>query len=261
MRKLLLLGLIINCFSCSEDPEPIDCEIAGPILSLGLATSATSCSIADGTLNVSASGGKQPYTFTLNDNAGQADGQFNNLHAGIYRVIVTDANGCAKSVDNVSIKASDFSFTANITADNSCLSGNGQIEINVTQVNPPYLYKLGTGDFSEDNSFPGLSVGTYGFVVKDNNDCSIFLNLTVPRGFTGVSWTDDIRPIITKSCTLSGCHDGKTRIDLSVFGNAKTHAENIKSKTQDRSMPREGTLSQSEIDIIACWVDDGAVLN
>ncbi len=261
MRKLLLFVLIVNCLSCSDDPEPIDCEIAGPILSLGLVTSATSCSIADGALEVSATGGKEPYEFSLNDQPPQADGQFTNLSAGVYRVIVTDANECSRSVDNVSIRASDFSFTADITADNSCLSDNGQIIVNVTEVNPPYLYKLGTGDYGNDNTFSNLSMGTYGIVVKDNNECSIFLSLTVPRGFSGTSWINEIKPIIDKSCALSGCHDGGARTDLRVLENAQTQAKNMKSKTQDRSMPREGTLSQSEIDLIACWVDDGALNN
>jgi hypothetical protein len=261
MRKFLLLILIVNCFSCSDDPEPIDCEISGLIISLGTVTPAASCSIADGTLKVSATGGKQPYIFSLNDQTGQADGQFNNLNAGIYRVIVTDANGCSKSVDNVSIKASDFSFTADITADNSCLSGNGRIVINVTQTNPPYSFKLGSGDFSPNNTFADLATGTYGFSVKDDNDCSVFLSLTVPRGFTGTSWLNDVKPIIDKSCALSGCHDGRARTDLRVYQNSKAQAKNIKSKTQDKSMPREGSLSQAEIDLIACWVDDGAILN
>ncbi len=256
---LVIVGLV--CFSCGDDPDPVDCDRSGPIISLGVVVNATSCSIEDGSIGVSATGGKEPYQFSLNDEVPQADGQFNNLHAGVYTVIVTDANGCSKSVDNVSVKAADFTFQADIVADSDCLSGNGKITINVEQVNPPYAFKLGTGSFSEDSTFANLSVGTYGLTVKDNNDCSVFLSLTVPRGPTGTSWEQDIKPIISNSCAKSGCHDGGSRSDLRVFDNAKLHAKSIKSKTQDRSMPREGTLTQSQIDLIACWVDDGALLN
>jgi hypothetical protein len=262
MQKLFLFIIAgLGLYACANDPEPIDCEVSGPIISLGTVGNATSCSITDGSISVSAVGGKEPYIFSLNDEPGQAEGQFNNLHAGVYTVIVTDANACSKSVDNVSIKASDFTFVADIIPDNDCLSGNGQITIDVSPVNPPYLFKLGTGNFTDNNAFTDLSVGTYGFTVKDNNDCSIFLSLTVPRGATGTSWEIDIKPIVEKSCALSGCHDGGARTDLRIFSNAKSNARNMKSKTQDRSMPRNGTITQREIDLIACWVDDGALLN
>lgn len=248
-------------YACSGDPEPVDCEVSGPIISLGTVTHATSCSIPDGTLRVSASGGKEPYLFSLNDLPGQAEGSFNGLAAGSYTVIVTDANACTAVVENVAIKATDFVFATAVVSDTDCLSGNGQVTIDVESLNPPYSYRLGTGAFGSSNVFGGLSVGTYSFTVSDNNGCSLLLHVSVPRGFSGTSWQNDVRPIIVKSCALSGCHNGDSRPDLRVFENAKFHAKSIKSKTKDKSMPREGTLTQQEIDLIACWVDDGAVLN
>lgn len=262
MYRLPLLALLsVFIFGCGDDPAPIECAKDGPILSLGTVVNATSCSISDGSIKVTATGGKEPYLYSLNDLPGQAAGQFDNLHAGVYTAKVTDANGCTKTVNNVSIKASDFTFNADIKSDDSCLSGNGMITLNVESVNPPYSYRLAAGEFSDNNVFSGLAVGTYSFIVKDNTDCSVTLSLTVPRGFTGTSWESNIKPIITKSCALSGCHDGGARQDLRVFQNAKQLAGQIKSKTQDRSMPRDGTLSQEEINLIACWVDDGALLN
>ncbi|HMI78783.1 MAG TPA: SprB repeat-containing protein, partial [Ferruginibacter sp.] len=241
--------------------DPVDCEKLGPILSLGLVTDAASCSISDGSIKVTASGGKEPYEFSLNDLPGQSDGQFNNVSAGIYTVILKDANGCSFFIENVAVKAADFSFDANITADNSCTSGNGAVVIEVSAGNPPYTYKLGNGTFADNNSFAGLSSGNHTISVKDNNGCSVSLSVTVPRGFTGTSWSNEIKPIMEKSCALSGCHNGSSRPDLRLFEKAKFYAKSIKSKTQDKSMPREGSLTQQQIDIIACWVDDGAIEN
>ncbi|MGC3946966.1 MAG: hypothetical protein QM762_21025 [Chryseolinea sp.] len=255
----LLAGLC--CWNCGTDPDPVDCSASGPIISLGTVANATSCSIADGSISVTASGGKEPYLFKINDLPSQADGAFNNLSAGAYTVSVTDANACSAFVENVAIKASDFKFSTMLVGDSDCLGGNGQVTINVEQLNPPYSYRLGTGSFGEANVFSGLATGTYGFTVKDNTGCSVFLSVTVPRAFSGTSWQNDIRPIIVKSCATSGCHNGESRMDLRVFENAKFYAASIKSKTRDRSMPREGTLSQKEIDLISCWVDDGAVAN
>jgi hypothetical protein len=65
-----------------------------------------------------------------------------------------------------------------------------------------------------------------------------------------------------KNCATTGCHNGVSRSnDFREYTSAKTFANSIKSKTQDRSMPFDGTLTQDQIDLIACWVDDGAVLN
>lgn len=262
MKKILPLGILsFLIFSCSDDVDPVDCEKSGPILSLGTVVDAASCSIANGSIKVSASGGKEPYEFSLNDQPGQSAGQFDNLSAGIYTVILKDANGCAVSVDNVSVKAFDFTFNATITEDNSCLAGNGTVVIDVSDGNPPYTYKLGNGTFTDGNSFSGLPSGNHTISVKDNNACSVTLSLTVPRGFTGTSWSGEIKPIMEASCAKSGCHNGSSRRDLRQFENAKFYAKSIKSKTQDKSMPREGTLTQQQIDIIACWVDDGAFEN
>lgn len=262
MRKILLSLIVFYLLiGCGEDVDPVDCEKSGPIISLGVVEDAASCSIADGSIKVSGSAGKEPYQFSLNDSPFQTSGQFDALSAGIYTVNVKDANGCTSSVDNVQVKALDFSFTATISPDNSCLSGDGQIVVDVSDGNPPYTFKLGNGSFSDDNSFSGLASGNHTIVVKDNSGCDITLNLTVPRGFSGTSWAAQIKPIMENSCSQSGCHNGSSRPDLRKIENAKFYAKSIKSKTQDRSMPREGTLTQQQIDLIACWVDDGALDN
>jgi hypothetical protein len=174
---------------------------------------------------------------------------------------VRDANGCIATVENISIKADDFDFEAEIMADNACLTGSGKVVIDVEQNNPPYQFRIGTGDFGDDNSFSGLQEGNHTIAVQDNSNCIITLMVTVPHGFTGVSWENEILPIMSTSCALSGCHNGVSRPDLRLYDNAKFYANSIKTKTKDRSMPRDGTLTQQQIDRIACWVDDGALEN
>lgn len=265
MQKFSRLAILclsgFHLYSCGSDPEPVDCEKSGPIISLGVVIDATSCSIADGSIKASGGGGKEPYIFSVNDQPGQAEGQFNGLSPGIYTVTVTDANGCSASVNNVTIKASDFTFTADITADNSCSAGNGSVVVEVTDGSPPYTFKIGEESFNENNTFNGLDIGNHTIYIKDNLDCIVNLTVTVPRGFTGVSWENEILPIIETSCALARCHNGTDRPDLTKYENALFYAKSMKSKTQDKSMPREGTLSASQINLIACWVDDGALEN
>lgn len=76
-----------------------------------------------------------------------------------------------------------------------------------------------------------------------------------------VSWENDILPIMINACATSGCHDGISRRDWSDYNEVKRYAESIKIRTVNRSMPFDETLPQDQIDMIACWVDNGAMEN
>jgi len=89
--------------ACSSDDDPADCTTSGPVLSLDGVNNATSCSSNDGTIRVSVSGGKEPYSFFVNNQAVGSSAEINNLQAGSYSVLVSDANHCCTSLDNVTI--------------------------------------------------------------------------------------------------------------------------------------------------------------
>lgn len=262
MRVVIIICCLSLLGACSSDDDPVDCEKDGPSINLNQVISATSCGASDGGIEVAASGGKEPYTFLLNDQLVEGEGNLHNLSAGVYSVSVRDANFCTASLDNITIQAADFSFTTTLEPNTSCLGGNGAVTIDVTSINPPYSFKEGNGDFTVGNSFSGLSTGNHTFSVKDNNDCMVTLTVTIPQGTTGTSWVNDILPIMEKNCAISGCHNGVSRSNnFREYASAKANAKTIKSKTQDRSMPFDGALTQNQIDLIACWVDDGAPQN
>ncbi|MBK7041738.1 MAG: SprB repeat-containing protein [Bacteroidetes bacterium] len=58
----------------------------------------------NGFIIISANGGITPYTFTLNPTGViNNTGDFQNVFAGTYTVVVTDANGCTTEVSNIII--------------------------------------------------------------------------------------------------------------------------------------------------------------
>ena len=240
----------------------VDCTKNNLTLVIDSVQNATRCGISDGVIYASARGGESPYLYRLNNDRLQESPWFTNQASGIYLVTVRDNNGCETTVDNVALLANDFQFTAAVTPDTSCVNHNGTISIIVNGGNPPFLYKLDDESFSNVNSFTGLKPGTYAITIKDNTDCTVALTVAVPRGNTGVSWSNDILPILKTSCTIVGCHDGKTRFNYRDYQTARRDAAQIKSRTQDGSMPFDGPpLLQSQIDLIACWVDNGAKEN
>ena len=259
--NFFLAAIAVIFFACSSDDEPVDCEQAGPTISLGQVVNASSCSTHDGKIQVSVSGGREPYNFFVNGQAVSSD-ELTDLAAGGYSVMVTDANHCSATLDNISVLAEDFSFTIVIQPNTSCLSGNGSVTVNVENTNPPYTYQLGSGSFSANNIFTGLGNGNHFITVKDNSNCTVTLSVSVPKGHTGTSWMNDIKPIMEKYCATSGCHNGTSRsTNFKEYASAKSYANSIKTKTRDRSMPFDGSLTQNQIDLISCWVDDGALQN
>jgi hypothetical protein len=79
------------------------------------------------------------------------------------------------------------------------------------------------------------------------------------------SYEMDIKPILETNCIKSGCHNGDNGADRnwSVFSNVQAKAQGIKAFTGSRIMPADNpdALTQQQINLIACWVDAGALNN
>ncbi|MFY0654759.1 MAG: hypothetical protein JXQ96_22195 [Cyclobacteriaceae bacterium] len=77
-----------------------------------------------------------------------------------------------------------------------------------------------------------------------------------------VSLMNDIVPLMNLKCAISGCHNGSRFPNLSVKANIISNASSIKSRTRvGGGMPRNGTLTTAQRDLIADWVDGGALDN
>lgn len=98
------------------------------------------------------------------------------------------------------------------------------------------------------------------FVVSCENNA---LEEDIPEGFvctTDVSYTNDIDPLLTQKC--APCHIGGGQFpDLTTYVSVSQNAELIKTVTQNGTMPQNGFLTQDQIDLIACWVGNGALNN
>lgn len=262
-RRLAVITVLFLLYTCTgtDVPMPFNCEGSGLSLTIVAVDGATSCDTPDGSITAVVSGGEAPYSYSLNDQAALPAGNFTGLNAGVYTVTVVDGHQCTIAVSNVSVGADGFSITADVNPDHSCLDGTGSVVLHVTDGIPPYRFKLENGDYVDDNIFSGLQDGEHQVSVRDDNNCEVFLNLTVPHGNSGVGWKNEILPIVEANCAIDDCHNGLLRPDLTKYEKAHFYAASMKELTQDRSMPFDGSISQDQIDQIACWVDDGAPNN
>ena len=264
--KKISPALIFFLYACAYNDlsEKVDCNQSDLAVARESKKDVSGCKAIDGSLKVTASGGLGPYDFSLNGGTFQTNPEFTNLGPGSYTVIVKDARNCENSVQ-IEIDAANSTLNATVTTsdDSQCSTNNGAITISGTGGAAPYKYQLGTAGFGTSNNFINLASGQYTLIVKDNTDCQKTVSVTVGRGKTGVSYVNEIKPILDTNCNLSSCHNSSTGArDWTTYDKVKANAGNIKARTANKSMPIGGlTLTQAQIDKIACWVDDGAENN
>jgi len=263
---LSLIILVSTCTSNEIQPQ-VDCSTTNLAIQLVTKTNLDDCSADNGSIEVSASGGATPYQFRLGTGPFGSAALFSNLSAGSYNVTVKDANGCEKVLTGISLAAPNGPSVAASTVSHQtdCLSPNGSITANVSGGSTPYQFRLDNGAFGGSPTFSGLKAGTYTITIMDNGGCTAEIDEVV-NSQTGVSYLTDIKPILETSCIKSGCHNGDNGANLnwSVFANVQARAAMIKLRTGNKTMPADIAptgLPQNQIDLIACWVDEGAMNN
>lgn len=76
-----------------------------------------------------------------------------------------------------------------------------------------------------------------------------------------VSFSADMLPLLNQHCNSSGCHDDNNAAALNNFQVVHDGASQIKASVLAGRMPRNGTLTTAQKQVITCWVDNGALNN
>ena len=136
---------------------------------------------ADGTINITASGGTAPLSYSIDGGTTftNTTGSFTGLVTGTYDIVVQDNNGC--TVSGSALTISEPTSAVTIVSDSSsdvtgCFGdGNGSITINATGGIPPLTYSIDGGISFSSNSgvFTDLGGGSYNIVVQDSNGCNV----------------------------------------------------------------------------------------
>ncbi len=134
---------------------------------------AVSCNGAsDGSITLTPSGGVEPYQYAWSN--GATTSSISGVEATLYRVIVTDASGCEKSLTYVVGSPAAISASANVS-NPSCEASGYAIDLEVTGGSGSYTYDWSNGSSSQD--LDGIEAGTYDVIITDTNGCAS--NLTV----------------------------------------------------------------------------------
>ncbi len=161
----------------------------------------------DGTAKANASGGTLPYTYLWDDPSATTIDSLINLAPGIYRVTVTDFNGCSYT-DSVTITepavlTSFISDSSNVHCD--CV---GFANLSVSGGTTPYTFSWNDPGAQTDSLAVNLCAGYYTGTVTDSNGCisSSLVSIVDTSGFSAFisSQTDLVcNKICIGSATIS----------------------------------------------------------
>jgi hypothetical protein len=254
--KIFLLLFFLQACTYHTLDDPIQCD-ANPVALEVTSVEDTECGASEGAIEVLASGGAGGYQYQLNSSEVSPVNIFSNLSAGVYRITTMDLNSCSATIE-VTVKNKNGLNISLQTQAAGCQSSSGVVTVNAHDGVAPYQFKLNSGSYQSQNSFANLGSGQYTLAVKDAQGCEITQTLRIN---SGISFSGSISPIIKTNCAITGCHNGSQFPDFRIFKNIHDNAALIKTQTGSRSMPATGSLTQAEINSIACWVDDGALEN
>ncbi len=76
---------------------------------------------------------------------------------------------------------------------------------------------------------------------------------------SNISFADNVKPIIDSRCV--SCHNGNQSPDLRTYEGVSNNAQRVRSQVVSRRMPLNGSLSDDQIELIRCWIENGALNN
>lgn len=265
MKNLYLIYIVgllsFSLISCNVDPVPVPVDCTASDLSLEVSnTTTTECNNPTGSATVSANGGSGDYKFRITGGAFQESNIFGNLGSGLFTITVKDGNNCETETE-VTIRSSTGPSILEIsTVDSGCGESGGSMTISAEGGTGDISFKLNDDPFESSPVFSNLEAGTYDVTVRDSNGCESTSEVMIKSGTPFAT----IKDVISQNCAVSGCHvSGNGTPNFTLNSTIVSEADNILTQVSNGIMPPSDSgqsITQEEIDLIACWVSDGANL-
>ncbi len=161
-----------------SEPLPLDLS-----LSVSNITCLTAPAYNDGAIDLTVTGGKNPYGYAWTGPSGYTAGvqDISSLTEGSYSVTVTDDYGCQADIDTILTLPEPLTIDTLISNYNGfnvrCLGySDGWLKVIPLTGLPPYNYTwTGPGGYTatSTDSIYGLRAGTYTVTVIDKNNCQL----------------------------------------------------------------------------------------
>ncbi len=157
-------GCTYSCHSVINNPTPLNLTCTGSNTCVGACM---------GSADVSASGGKAPYTYSWSN--GATTSSISNLCCGAYTVVVTDKNGCSATCGYTVTQTQVITLNTYVTNGTTANACNGKLCAMASGGTPGYDFNWSNGSASSgiaNDSITSLCPGNYTVTVTDANGCS-----------------------------------------------------------------------------------------
>jgi len=222
----------------SFETAPVDIQPLVPLtITVDVSAAVVKCQgDASATIFAEATGGLGDYVYTLlaEDGttvvrAGQSNGTFANLPVGRY-IVSVQSGDCPMKSDVIPVNEPPAALDAQpIVTDVTCFgANNGRIEIKATggTGNIQYAIYPDLDKFDSKFIFENLAPGPYQIVAKDDNGCSVIIDVTIANGVLLYATLDE-QSIIPELC--GGDNSASFRVD--IFGGKAPYFVRINDET------------------------------
>ncbi len=161
-------------------------------------------SLNDGSITISPTGGKAPYTYIWN--TADTSATISNLKPGTYSVIITDENNCTITEDIIIQEPDVLEIETEVSTNVSSYGGSdGGVTPKVIGGTSPYTYSWDNGAITKTLS--NIVAGTYILTVTDSNGCiatqSFMIDQPIPLG---------IKSVVQKNVSCNSGNNGEIQI-------------------------------------------------
>lgn len=167
---------VTDAFACQKIDTVTITEASGIVISRDAINNPLCTGEANGSINLTVSGGTPNLTFAWNNLATTED--ISGLVAGNYILTVTDANNCVEIFDTTLIDPLALNIVFDSLRNISC---NGQNDgfLRVAPIGGTGAYTFSWSNLATTSSIDNLSQGTYRITVTDANGCTDLDSATI----------------------------------------------------------------------------------
>ncbi|MCX6258905.1 MAG: T9SS type A sorting domain-containing protein [Bacteroidia bacterium] len=217
------------------------------------ANNATCYGCANGSINVTVSGGTLPYTYIWSN--GATTQNISGLIAGYYTISVYDVHNCfVSSTIQITQPSPNPPVLTYTLSDVSCYGGNnGFINVNVSGGVSPYSFAWSNSATTENIN--GLSSGTYSIVVTD------FLGSTAGVSVVITQPAQIISTVNSANVTCYGGNDGAAYLSVTGGTTPYTYHWSNQATSQNLSNLTAGVYHVTIIDAHGCTAVNSVTVN
>lgn len=167
----------------------------------------------DGSVEITHTNALTPVMYSINSGTPQSSNIFTGLTAGNYTAeVISGTNSCVTSITFTITEPASFTATAAVTNLTCNGENTGAFTISVVGGQSPYQYAIDGVTFGSSDSFSQLSAGNYTATVKDANNCTTTVSVTITEPSPIVGSYQALPP------TCTGDTDGRISINLASGG-------------------------------------------